>query len=412
MQADNSSANGDEPPSGNSSQALKQFHSAGRGFWRDVSDADWNDWKWQLKHRITNAEQLQRLMPTLTPEEFAGAILANTRLALAITPYFFNLIDPADEYCPIRLQVIPKVAETHTASWEMSDPCGEDSHSPVPGLVHRYPDRVLMLVTDRCAAYCRYCTRSRLVSNATGYDFHPQFDRQIEYIRNTPTVRDVLLSGGDPLLFTDERLEHLLNQLRSIKHVEFLRIGTRIPIFLPQRITPQLCEMLRKYHPLFISIHSNHPRELTTEVRDALGRLADAGIPLGNQAVLLRQINDDATVMKALMQKLLMCRVKPYYIYQCDLIAGSAHLRVSVRKGLEIMESLRGHTTGYAVPQYVIDAPGGGGKVPINPDYVLSRNKDRVIIRNFEGRIFEYPEAADGTPLPRPPREIEELALV
>jgi lysine 2,3-aminomutase len=392
--------------------SLKQFHSAGRGFWSDVSDADWNDWRWQLKQRITSLEKLRRFLPTLTPEEYEGTILANHKLALAITPYFFNLIDAGDENCPIRWQVVPRVEETHTAPWEMSDPCGEDSHSPVPGLVHRYPDRVLFLVTDRCASYCRYCTRSRMVSNAAGYDFHPEFDRQIQYVRRHPEIRDVLLSGGDPLLLSDEKLEFLLSRLRDIPHVEFLRIGTRIPIFLPQRITPELCAMLRKYHPLFISIHSNHPRELTTEVRDALGRLADAGIPLGNQTVLLRHVNDDAMVMRALMQKLLMCRVKPYYIYQCDLISGSAHLRTSVRKGLEIMESLRGHTTGYAVPQYVIDAPGGGGKVPINPDYVLSRNKERIVIRNFEGRVFEYPEAADGTPLAQPPKEIAEPQLV
>src|SRR6266704_2426749 len=412
MHTETTSEGGEEPPSSSTLKSLKEFHSAGRGFWSNIADSDWNDWRWQLKHRITSAEQLQRLMPTLTPEEYGGAKLANHKLALAITPYFFNLIDPADENCPIRWQVIPRIEETQTAPWEMADPCGEDSHSPVPGLVHRYPDRVLVLVTDRCAAYCRYCTRSRLVSNASGYDFHPQFDQQIEYIRNNPEVRDVLLSGGDPLLFSDEKLEHLVSRLRAIPHVEFLRIGTRIPIFLPQRITPQLCAMLRKYHPLFISIHSNHPRELTTEVRDALGRLADAGIPLGNQSVLLRNVNDDAVVMKALVQKLLMCRVKPYYVYQCDLISGSAHLRSSVSKGLEIMENLRGHTTGYAVPQYVIDAPGGGGKVPINPDYIVSRNADRVLIRNYEGKIFEYPELADGTPQVGAPKEIKEPELV
>jgi lysine 2,3-aminomutase len=294
----------------------------------------------------------------------------------------------------------------------MSDPCGEDAHSPVPGLVHRYPDRVLFLVTDRCASYCRYCTRSRLVSNATGYDFHPEFDKQIEYIRDHPEIRDVLLSGGDPLLLGDDKLESLLTRLRAIPHLEFLRIGTRIPIFLPQRITPQLCAMLKKYHPLFISVHSNHPREITTEVRDALERLADAGIPLGNQSVLLKHVNDDPVVLQSLMHKLLMCRVRPYYLYQCDLISGSAHLRTSVRRGLEIMEKLRGHTTGYAVPQYVIDAPGGGGKVPINPGYVLSHNADRVVIRNFEGKVFEYPEAADGTPLARPVARVEQPELV
>ena len=412
MQAEKSSQDSGEPPSCRSLATLKKFSSAGRGFWADVSESDWNDWRWQLKHRITSVEQLQKFLPTLTPEEFAGAKLANTKLALAITPYFFNLIDPADENCPIRLQVIPKLAETRTAAWEMSDPCGEDSHSPVPGLVHRYPDRVLFLVTDRCASYCRYCTRSRLVSNATGYDFHPEFDKQIAYIAAHPEIRDVLLSGGDPLLLSDEKLENLLGRLRAIPHVEFLRIGSRIPTFLPQRITPELCAMLKQFHPLFLSIHSNHPRELTTEVRDALGRLADAGIPLGNQTVLLKHVNDDAEVMKAHLQKLLMCRVKPYYIYQCDLIAGSAHLRTSVRQGVEIMEKLRGHTTGYAVPTYVIDAPGGGGKVPVSPEYVLSHNADRVVIRNFEGKIFEYPEAADGTPLLPPPKEIEEPELV
>ncbi|MCI0744730.1 MAG: KamA family radical SAM protein [Verrucomicrobia subdivision 3 bacterium] len=391
---------------------LKEFHGAGRGFWTDVPEADWNNWQWQLKNRVVTLAQLQRLMPTLTPEEYAGTELANTKLALAITPYFFNLIDPADEQCPIRRQVIPRIEETRTASWEMSDPCGEDSHSPVSGLVHRYPDRVLFLVTDRCASYCRYCTRSRLVSNASGYDFHPQFDRQIDYIRRTPAIRDVLLSGGDPLLFSDEKLEYLLRELRGIKHVEFLRIGSRIPIFLPQRITPQLCAMLRRYHPLFMSIHANHPRELTTEVRDALARLADAGVPLGNQSVLLKGVNDEVTIMHALVHKLLMCRVKPYYVYQCDLISGSAHLRTSVSKGLRIMESLRGHTSGYAVPQFVIDAPGGGGKVPVNPEYVLSRAAGRVVIRNFEGKIFEYPEAEDGTPLLAGPVEIEEPELV
>jgi len=338
--------------------------------------------------------------------------LANKKLALAITPYFFNLIDPADEYCPIRWQVIPRIEETNTASWEMLDPCGEDSHSPVPGLVHRYPDRVLFLVTDRCAAYCRYCTRSRLVSNASGYDFHPQFEQQIDYIRRTSEIRDVLLSGGDPLLFSDEKLEHLLSRLRAIPHVEFLRLGTRIPIFLPQRITAALCATLKKYHTLFISIHSNHPRELTTEVREALGRLADAGIQLGNQSVLLRHVNDDSLVMRAQVQKLLMCRVKPYYLYQCDLISGSSHLRTSVRKGLEIMENLRGHTTGYAIPQYVIDAPGGGGKVPINPAYVLSHNADRLVIRNYEGKIFEYPEPGDRDPVIPAAEQIEEPELV
>ena len=375
--------------------SLKRFTSGGRGPWHAVSDSDWKDWGWQLKNRINNLDQLESVVPDLSDEEIQGAELANTKLSLGITPYFSNLIHREDPICPIRRQVVPRVEETISSTWDMSDPCGEDEHSPVPGLVHRYPDRVLFLVTDRCAAYCRYCTRSRLVSNASGYGFQPDYQEQLDYIRKHPEVRDVLFSGGDPLLLSDSKLEGLLKALRDIPHVEFIRIGSRIPIFLPQRITSDLCEMLKQFHPLFMSVHANHPRELTTEVKEALGRLADAGIPLGNQSVLLRGVNDSVPVMKALIHKLLMCRVRPYYLYQCDLISGSAHLRTSVRKGLEIMRGLRGHTTGYAVPQYVIDAPGGGGKVPINPEYILSHNNERVVIRNFEGRVFEYPEVAD-----------------
>lgn len=381
-----------EPISEELISQLKSFLPTPKGHWSDVSDAEWNDWKWQLKHRITSLEDLQGKW-NLTPDEEHGAQLANSKLAMAVTPYFFNLIDPSDPGCPIRRQMAPNVQEMNIASWEMSDPCGEDAYSPTPGLVHRYPDRVLFLVTDRCAAYCRYCTRSRLVSNATGYDFKPDFEKQLDYIRKTPSVRDVLISGGDPLLMSTGRLEDLLRKLREIPHVEFLRIGSRIPIFLPQRITDELCSMLKQFHPLFISVHCNHPSELTEESRAGLERLANAGIPLGNQSVLLRGVNDHPAIMKALLQKLLMCRVKPYYIYQCDLIAGSAHLRTSVRRGIEIMRQLRGFTTGYALPQYVIDAPGGGGKIPVNPDYILDHNSERVVLRNYEGRIFEYPEA-------------------
>src|ERR1700690_3998108 len=385
------SANGEEPPSGHRLQALKEFHSAGRGFCHDVLAADWNDWRWLLKHRITTPEQLQRLMPTLAPEESAGAKLANHKLALAITPYFFNLIDPADENCPIRRQVIPSIEEIRTAPWEMSDPCGEDSHSPVPGLVHRYPDRVLFLVTDRCASYCRYCTRSRLVSNAQDYNFHPEYEQGLRYIEAHPEVRDVLLSGGDPLLLSDKKLEHLISRLREIKHVEFIRIGSRIPVFLPQRITPELCEIFKKYGPVWMSIHVNHPKECTAELRAACERLAFAGVPLGNPSVLLRGVNDDADVMRALVHRLLRMRVRPYYLYQMDLITGGSHFRVDVRKGIEIIKALRGFTTGYAIPQYVIDAPGGGGKVPINPEYIGSMNDEGIVFRNYEGRQFRYP---------------------
>jgi lysine 2,3-aminomutase len=371
----------------------KAFTSLAPGYWKNlgVSQADWDSHTWQLKNRVTTLAQLEQHL-VLSDEERAGVLLSGNKLAMAITPHYFNLIHPTDPDCPIRRQVIPRIEETWEDPAEMADPCGEDSHMPVPGLVHRYPDRVLFLVTDRCAAYCRYCTRSRVVSGAGEQELHTEFEAAFRYLERHPEIRDVLLSGGDPLLFSDAKLEALLTRLRAIPHIEFIRIGSRVPIFLPQRITPALCQMLQKYHPLFISIHTNHPRELTTEVRTALERLANHGVPLGNQSVLLRGVNDDPEVMKSLVHKLLMCRVRPYYLYQCDLIQGSSHLRASVHKGIEIIESLRGHTTGYAVPQFVIDAPGGGGKVPVNPDYVLMRDEQRTLIRNYEGKVFEYPE--------------------
>jgi lysine 2,3-aminomutase len=395
-----------DEPGGQSEPSASRFASAGRGSWARIPDHEWNDWRWQLRHRITTLEQLETLMP-LTREERLGVQLAGHHLALAITPYFFNLIDVNDPDCPIRRQVVPRIEEMMAAPWEMIDPCGEDEHMPVPGLVHRYPDRVLFLVTDRCAAYCRYCTRSRVVSGVGEQHLQTDFNEALNYLREHTEVRDVLLSGGDPLLFSDERLEDLLTRIRAIDHIEFLRIGTRIPVFLPQRITPELCSMLRKFHPLWISIHTNHPKEATHEVREACARLADAGIPLGNQSVLLRGVNDDAAVMKELVHKLLMMRVRPYYIYQCDPVKGTHHLRSSVRKGIEIIEALRGHTTGYAVPQFVIDAPGGGGKVPINPEYVLTQDEDRIVMRNYEGKIFEYPELKEqfGPGVPSSPCE-------
>lgn len=373
----------------------KTFRSSAPGYWaeRGVTPEQWNIHTWQLKNRITSLAQLEEHL-NLSAEERSGVILSGTKLAMAITPHFFNLIDQDDPECPIRRQIIPRIEETWTSPYEMSDPCGEDSHMPVPGLVHRYPDRVLFLVTDRCAAYCRYCTRSRVVSGAGEQELETDYEAAFRYLEEHTEVRDVLLSGGDPLLFSDGKLEKILSRLRQIEHIEFLRIGSRIPVFLPQRITPALCEMLQKYHPLFMSVHVNHPRELTIEVKEGLERLANHGIPLGNQSVFLRGVNDSVEVMKALVQKLLMCRVKPYYLYQLDLIEGSSHLQAPVAKGIEVIEGLRGHTTGYAIPQYVIDAPGGGGKVPVNPDYVLQRNEERVVIRNFEGRTFEYPEPA------------------
>lgn len=370
------------------------FRSFAPGQWPEQAPSDWNSAKWQLKNRVRTLEELDSRL-RLHEDERAGILLTGTKLASAVTPHFFNLIDPDDPDCAIRRQVIPRIEETWDNAEEMSDPCGEDSHMPVPGLVHRYPDRVLFLVTDRCASYCRYCTRSRVVSGVGDHQLETQWDAAFEYLENTPQVRDVLLSGGDPLLLSDQRLERILTRLRDIPHIQFVRIGTRIPIFLPQRITPELCEMLRKFHPLFLSIHTNHPRELTSEVRDGLGRLADAGIPLGNQSVLLKGVNDSVEVQRALVHKLLICRVRPYYLYQCDLIRGSAHLRTLTSKGLEIIEGLRGHTSGYAIPQLVVDAPGGGGKIPLNPNYVLGANDSELILRNYEGREFHYPEVED-----------------
>lgn len=362
----------------------------GQGLWQHVPASDWQNWGWQLKNRITKLEDLERFM-TLTNDERAGVIFANKKLAMAITPYFFNLIDRDDPNCPIRLQVIPRSGESMLHAEEQLDSLGEDEHSPVPGLVHRYPDRVLFLVTDRCAAYCRYCTRSRMVSNAQDYNFHPEYEQGLRYIEAHPEVRDVLLSGGDPLLLSDRKLDHLLGRLRAIPHVEFIRIGSRIPTFLPQRITPELCEILKKHGPIWMSLHVNHPKEATAELKAACDRLSFAGVPLGNQSVLLKGVNDDEEVMQALVHRLLRMRVRPYYLYQMDLITGGSHFKVDVRRGIEIIQSLRGHTSGYAVPQYVIDAPGGGGKVPINPNYIESISDTEIVLRNYEGKIHRYP---------------------
>lgn len=378
--------------------AHSAFVSHAPGHWAGVEPPAWDDWRWQLRHRLTALEQVEGPL-RLTSGERAGIVLARKKFAFAITPHFFNLIDPADPGCPIRRQVIPDAAEGRVAPWELADPCGEDEHMPVPGVVHRYPDRVLLLVTDRCAAYCRYCTRSRVVSGVGDQELTTDFERAVDYLEKHREIRDVLLSGGDPLLFSDDRLDDILGRLRAIPHLEFLRIGTRVPIFLPQRITPELCRVVQRHHPLWMSIHTNHPRELTAEVRAALGRLADHGVPLGNQSVLLAGVNDSPATMRELVHKLLRCRVRPYYLYQLDPIRGSAHFKVPVAKGLEIIESLRGHTSGYALPQYVIDAPGGGGKVPVNPGYVVGRDGDRLLVRNFEGKTFAYHDA-EGVPGP------------
>ena len=370
----------------------KSFRSHAPGFWAGdaVAAAQWNDYRWQLRHRLVSLAALEARLG-LTADERAGLLLTGARLASAVTPHFLNLVDRNDPACPIRRQVVPRLAESHEVAGEMADPGCEDGHMPVPGLVHRYPDRVLLLVTDRCAAYCRYCTRSRIVSGAGPHPLETDFEQAYAYLRQHAEVRDVLLSGGDPLLLADGRLEEILGRLRAIPHLEVIRIGTRIPVFLPQRVTPALCSLLRRFHPLWMSVHANHPRELTTEVRQALGLLADSGIPLGNQSVLLRGVNDSVEVQRALVHKLMLCRVRPYYLYQCDPVPGTAHLRTSVEEGIRIIEGLRGHTTGYAVPQFVIDAPGGGGKVPVNPDSIVRRDAAGLVLRNYEGKEFLYP---------------------
>jgi lysine 2,3-aminomutase len=359
--------------------------------WKNVSEREWNDWRWQLRHRITTYEQLKEILE-LTSEEIEGIKHSKGRLALAVTPYFASLMDPFNPNCPIRRQAIPRVEEIHLSKNEMVDPLGEDKHSPVPGLVHRYPDRVLLLVTDQCAVYCRYCTRRRLVGSHERSITQGNFEEVLRYLKSHRKVRDVLLSGGDPLLLENERLEEILSRLRALPHIELLRIGTRVPVTLPQRITGGLVRMLKKYHPLMISIHFTHPKEITDAVKRACNELADGGIPLGSQTVLLKSINDKPYIMKKLVQELLKIRVRPYYIYQCDLAMGTEHFRTSVATGIQIIEKLRGHTTGYAVPTYVVDAPGGGGKIPLQPDYVVSRGKGKIALRNYEGKIFEYSE--------------------
>ncbi|AWN23270.1 lysine 2,3-aminomutase [Deinococcus irradiatisoli] len=372
---------------------LPRGHRADK--WKDVPDAQWYDWKWQLKNRINTLPELEELL-VLTESERAGASAAGI-FRLDITPYFASLMHPTDPTCPVRRQVIPTHHELEPFTSMMEDSLAEDKHSPVPGLVHRYPDRVLMLVTTQCASYCRYCTRSRIVGDPSE-TFNPaEYEAQLNYLRNTPQVRDVLLSGGDPLTLAPKVLGRLLRELRAIPHIEIIRIGTRVPVFMPMRVTDELCEVLAENHPLWMNIHVNHPKEITPEVADACDKLTRAGVPLGNQSVLLRGVNDHPVIMQKLLRELVKIRVRPYYIYQCDLVHGAGHLRTTVSKGLEIMESLRGHTSGYSIPTYVVDAPGGGGKIPVAPNYVLSHSPDKLILRNFEGYIAAYSEPTDYT---------------
>ncbi|MBN2579740.1 MAG: KamA family radical SAM protein [Pirellulales bacterium] len=360
-------------------------------FFPEVADRQWNGWQWQLRHRIRTLAELEAML-ALTNEERSALSRSGGNLPVGITPYYLSLLARDDGVQPLRRTVIPVPQEFYRAPGEADDPLGEEADSPVPGIIHRYPDRALLLVTDFCSSYCRYCTRSRVVGNGQITPQEQRLQSAFDYLRATPGIRDVLVSGGDPLVLSDGWLDWILTSLRQIPHVEILRLGTKTPAVLPQRITPQLCRMLRKHHPLWMSLHFIHPDECTPESLLACTRLANAGIPLGAQTVLLKGVNDDLPTMKNLFHRLLMMRVRPYYLYQCDPIAGSAHFRTPVARGLEILEGLRGFTTGYAVPHYVIDAPGGGGKIPLQPNYVVGRDGDDLLLRNYEGKTFHYPD--------------------
>lgn len=363
-------------------------------FFPEVSDENWNDWRWQVRNRIETLEELTKHIE-LTDEEQEGVRKSLETLRMAITPYYLTLIDPENPDCPVRKQAIPTEAEVHQADADLLDPLHEDEDSPVPGLTHRYPDRVLFLITDMCAMYCRHCTRRRFAGQSDASTPDDNIEKAIEYIAKTPQVRDVVLSGGDALLISDEKLEYIIRKLRDIPHVEIIRIGSRTPVVLPQRITEDLVNMLKKYHPIWLNTHFNHSDEITEEAKLALAKLANAGVPLGNQSVLLRGVNDCVHIMKNLMHDLVVNRVRPYYIYQCDLSMGLEHFRTPVSKGIEIIENLRGHTSGYAVPTFVVDAPGGGGKIPVMPQYVISQAPGKVVLRNFEGVITTYTEPTD-----------------
>lgn len=363
-------------------------------FFPGSTEKDWLNWHWQLKNSVKTIQELSKFID-LSESEVNPDHPVNNSLPIRITPYYLSLIDPGNPEQPLRKSIVPVLDEFLTSPGEASDPLSEENHSPVPNIVHRYPDRVLFLATGFCSAYCRYCTRSHMVAKDKCHIGIKAWEPGLKYIREHAEVRDVLISGGDPMTMPDMHIEYLLSQLRAIRHVEIIRIGTKVPAVLPQRITRGLVSILRKYHPLFISIHFTHPEELTMEAKEACERLANAGVPLGSQTVLLRGINDNVQVMKELMHGLLKIRVRPYYLYQCDPILGSAHFRTPISKGLEIIHGLRGHTSGYAVPTFVVDAPGGGGKIPLLPDYHAGREDNYLLMKNFEDKIYKYPDFVD-----------------
>lgn len=356
--------------------------------------AEWNDWHWQYSHRITDAKRLSEVI-SMSDTEINDVSECLKKFRMAITPYYASLIDPEDLHDPVRMQAVPSIEETKVYPWEMADPLDEEGESPVKCVVKRYPDRCLFLVTRCCAMYCRHCTRRRLVGEEDSCISKEEIDTAVEYIRKTPEIRDVLVSGGDPLTLPDERIDYILGRLRSIEHVEIIRIGTRVPVTMPMRITPELMGILRKYHPIWINTHFNHPNEITADSAAACERIADAGIPLGNQSVLLKGVNDSTQIMKKLLLGLVKHRVRPYYLYQCDLSEGLQHFRTDVRDGIKIINELTGYISGYAVPKFVIDAPGGGGKVPMNPDYIKHMGDDKVVMRNYLNKEYEYPQPQD-----------------
>ena len=373
--------------------AKRDFLSRRAAIFSSIPDESWLDWRWQISHRLNSVEEIERVFPLTESEKTALSRPGIFRVD--ITPYFISLIDPDDPNDPIRKQVIPTDDEFVEYAGMMKDSLSEDAHSPVPGLVHRYPDRALMLVTTQCASYCRYCTRSRIVGDPSAQFSQTEFQAQLEYLRNTPQIRDVLLSGGDPLTLAPKLLEKLIASLRDIEHIEIIRIGSRVPVFMPMRITNELTDMLQRYHPIWMNIHVNHPNEITQELAAATDQLTRAGIPLGNQSVLLAGINDCVHIQRQLVQDLVRMRVRPYYLYQSDLVEGAGHFRTPVSKGIEIIEGLRGHTSGYSVPTFVVDAPGGGGKIPLMPNYQLSQSEHKVVLRNFEGFITTYEEPSN-----------------
>lgn len=368
----------------------REFVSKRAPAFNDIPNEKWNDWRWQLSHRLNTIEEIETVLKLTESEK--KALSTSGLFRVEITPYFISLIDPEDLNDPIRKQIIPTSDEIQPFTGMMEDSLAEDRDSPVPGLVHRYPDRVLMLVTTQCASYCRYCTRSRIVGDPNATFSRSEFEAQIDYLKRTPQVRDVLLSGGDPLTLAPKLLEELLSRLREIPHIEIIRIGSRVPVFMPMRVTQELTDMLEKYHPLWMNIHVNHPNEISLELAQACDKLSRAGIPLGNQSVLLAGVNDCAHLQRQLVHELVRIRVRPYYLYQCDLVEGAGHFRTPVAKGVEIIEALRGHTSGYAVPTYVVDAPGGGGKIPVMPNYMVSMSDHKVVLRNYEGYVTAYEE--------------------